>query len=183
MPSTPNWNIPYPCSGDNIDCTVFEDFTQAIQDAITAVDALSVQVRNRPAAAIDNSFNTIPVGVSTNVQFALEDFDNANMVNLAVNNDRITITVDGMYLVNANLYLTPPSTTVTSNAVAITRNGTVLYRKKSSSDTNDFTAMTLAGLVPCVAGDILRLSALWTGTGGPAATFIGRLSAQFVALP
>lgn len=183
MPVTPNWNIPYPCAGETIDCTVFQAFTQAIQDAVTGLDDLSTDILNRPAAKVTGGSQAIAVGVSTNATYTTEVYDNAAMANLGVNNDRLTITTSGMYMVTAWSVLGSGFTTITSNAVAITNNATVLYRKKNSSDTNLTMAVSVTGLINCTAGDVLRASILWTGTGGPLNTFTTDLSARFVALP
>lgn len=183
MPVTPNWNIPYPCAGETIDCTVFQAFTQAIQDAVTGLGDLSNDILNRPAAKVSGGGQAIAVGVSTNAVYTDELYDNAAMANLGVNNDRLTITTSGMYMVTGWWYPGSGFTTLTSNAVAISNNGTVLYRKKNSSDTNIAMSVTVTGLINCTAGDVLRTSVLWTGTGGPLNTFTSQLSARFVALP
>lgn len=179
---TPFWNIPYPCSGETIDCAVFQSFTQAIQDALTGLDELSFDILNRPAASVTGSSQNITVNVSTNATYTTEQYDNGTMADLAVNNDRLTIQVPGMYMVTAYSDLSTGWTTITSNAVAITQNGTVLYRKKNSSDTNLDMNVSVTGLVNCGAGDIIRASILWTGTGGPAVTFTSTLSARLVAI-
>lgn len=183
MPSTPNWAIPYPCSGDNIDCTIFEDFTVAIQTAITTLDTLTTTALRRPTAKITGSGQAIAAGATTNATFSSEEFDTAAMANLGVNNDRLTVTSDGMYMITAWSDLGSPFTTMTSNSVAISVNGTIIYRKKNSSDTNLDMNVTVTGLYNCVVGDIIRMPILWTGTGGPLSTFSSTLSALRVALP
>lgn len=180
---TPNFAIPYPCSGETIDCTIFASFTQAIQDALISVEDLTVTALNRPAAGVSGTGQAITVNVSTNATFGTELYDNNNMADLAVNNDRLTIQTDGVYMVTVWSGLQSGWATMTSNAVAISNNGTVLYRKKNSSDNDLDMDVTVTGLVNCVAGDILRCSILWTGTGGPATTSITRLFARLVALP
>lgn len=185
MPSTPNFAIPYPCSGDNIDCGVFEDFTTAVQNALLSVDVSVEEANNRPAASISMSASqNINVGAATNVQFGSELYDNDNMANLGVNNDRLTVVTTGMYMVTGFTLGNGGSvTTLTSEAVALSRNGTILYRKKNSSDDNRSMGNTVTGLINCTAGDILRLVYLWTGTGGPMSLGFGTLSARLVAIP
>lgn len=180
--ATTNFAIPYPCAGETIDCTIFEAFTQAIQDALTGLDSQSVDVLNRPAASVTGGGQNIAVNVSTNATYTSESYDNDNMADLTVNNDRLTIVTPGMYMITGYSSLGSGFTTITSNAVAITVNGTVLYRKKNSSDTNLAMNVTVTGLVNCLAGDIIRTSILWTGTGGPVSTFTSTLSARLVAI-
>lgn len=179
---TPNWSIPYPCAGETVDCTIFSSFTNAIQDALTGMDELSTDVLNRPATSVTGSSQAIAVAVSTNATYTTEVYDNGTMADLAVNNDRLTVQVPGMYMITAYSDLGSPFTTMTSNAAAITVNGVVLYRKKNSSDTNLDMNVTVTGLVNCLAGDIIRMSILWTGTGGPLNTFTSTLSARLVAI-
>lgn len=183
MPSTPNFAIPYPCSGDTIDCNIFEPFTAAIQDSLDALDVLNEEVLNRPAAHIQAFANgqTFTVNVATNVIFDTVFFDNDSMVDLAVNNDRITIQNPGMYLVAGNLRTGASFTTITSQSNALSLNGTILYRNKESSDNNNLMYIPSAiGLMNCVAGDVIRLVYLWTGTGGPDGSAIGHLMAHRV---
>ena len=180
---TPNWGLPYPCSGETIDCLIFEQFAEAVQTTLSDMNIFADTALNRPAASVNNGTQTVAVNTSTNAIYATEEYDNFNMVDLAVNNDRITIQADGIYMVNTWSSLGSGFTTITSNAVAITKNGTVFYRKKNSSNTDLTMDVNVTGLLSCVAGDIIRASLLWTGTGGPINTFDTRLSARLVALP
>ncbi|MGH7252438.1 MAG: hypothetical protein ACREIE_01440, partial [Nitrospiraceae bacterium] len=101
MPATtPNFAIPFPCSGDTIDCDAFAAFTQGIQGAITATGAAQVSALNRPAArANTNGTQTYGAGVLTTVAFNTVSYDNDNMIDLAVSATNFNIQVSGMYLV------------------------------------------------------------------------------------
>lgn len=179
---TPNWGFPYPCSGETIDCLIFEQFAEAVQTTLSDMNIFADTALNRPTASVVGGIQTVAVGVSTNATYTTENYDNFGMADLAVNNDRLTVQADGVYMVTTALILGPTFTTITSNAVAISKNGTILYRKKSSSNTDTPMAVTVTGLIGCVAGDILRSSILWTGTGGPIEVTT-LLSARLVALP
>lgn len=184
MPSTPNFAIPYPCAGETVDCDDFALFTEGIQDALTSLDALNTEVLNRPAAHIQAFANgqTFTVNVATNVIFDTVFFDNDGMANLTVNNDRLTVQNPGMYLVSGNLRTGASFTTITSQSNALSLNGTILYRKKESSDNNNLMYIPSAiGLMNCVAGDVIRLVYLWTGTGGPDGSAIGHLMAHRIS--
>lgn len=184
MPVTPNFNIFYPCESDPIDCDDFATFTNSVQDALDDMDVLAAQVLNRPTARIEVSASaqTFTVAVLTNTQFQLEFFDNDNMANLAVNNDRLTVQTEGIYLVNGSFNMSAPFTTITSEALALSQNGTVRYRKKNHFNGNVTQTLQVIGLFDCQVGDILRLAYLWTGTGGPSTVFDANLSAQLVAI-
>lgn len=184
MPSTPNFAIPYPCSGTTIDCTAFEDFTEAIQDAIDAVSVAEQAALNRPAAKVgDTDAQTFTVAVATNMTFVFEDFDNDAMANLGVNADRLTIQTDGIYVVSAMAQAAGSVTTLTSQAIAVSQNGTIRYRKKDSVRDNSPMTIHVVGLMSCVAGDIIRAVYLWTGTGGPDTLTSSDLQARLVSLP
>lgn len=63
---------------------------------------------NRPSARVSATANQlIAVSTFTFATFAVEEYDNASMVNLGVNNDRITFTEEGIYLVHAECNWVP----------------------------------------------------------------------------
>lgn len=183
MPFTPNFDIFYPCAGDNIDCTEFEVFTHSIQAALVAVDAAEQEVLRRPNARVilGSSAQTIAVNTATNVQFVVETFDNDSMADLAVNNERLTVQTAGIYLVAGTLLTGGPFTTLTSEALALSQNSVVRFRKKNHFNGNISVFLQTIGLFDCQVGDVLRLVYLWTGTGGPSGLFDATLTAQLVA--
>lgn len=184
MPFTPNFNIFYPCAGDNIDCEDFQTFTDSIQAALATVDTAEQEVLQRPNARASafSTGQTIAVTAATNVQFDVEFFDNDTMVNLAVNNERITIQTAGIYLATGSFLNGGPVTTLTSESLALSQNGTIRFRKKNHFNANTAVSLQTIGLFDCQIGDIIRLVYLWTGSGGPAGVFDASLSAQLVAI-
>lgn len=180
---TDNFAIPYPCGGDSIDCTVFQPWAEAIQAAVSSVRDTSELALNKPAAAVQQTFSaaTFAPGVTAVITYDVEDFDNNNMVNLSVNNDRITVRTAGVYLVIASSAGVGPTTTLTSEAVGITRNGVQVYRKKSGILPQGPQSLQVIGILGCAVGDVLQANFLWTGTGGPQAVeayFQARLVAR-----
>jgi hypothetical protein len=180
---TDRFSIPFPCQGDAINPAVFATWTNGIESAMAQVDTMRGLALHRPAASVTfpNALS-LPQGVATNVTFGSELFDTDNMVDLAANNDRITIRTAGVYMVEANLCLQQgPVTTYTSGRNAVTVNGTVSLARKHDDIS---VASTISGILATVLapGDILRLQYLWTGTGGPAslACQYARLSARMV---
>jgi hypothetical protein len=83
------------------------NFPAQIQDFATDVDTdVQAQVARintafaAPSVRVSATANqSIPNATLTAVTFATEDYDNAAMGNLGVNNDRITFTSTGIYLV------------------------------------------------------------------------------------
>lgn len=165
---TSKFAIPYPCAGETIDCDFFASWAAGIQDAVTQTRTLQNLALNKPAAGISTSAsNTIAVGVTTVINFDTEQFDNSNMVNLAVSNNRITINTRGLYEVIAGGEGFGPTTTLTSEALGILQSGTLRYRKKSGIVPQGPAELQVIGVLNCVAGDFIQANFLWTGTGGP----------------
>lgn len=87
------------------------DFPAQILDFATDVDTdVAAQVTeiaadlNAPSARISASANqNIAANADTFATFAVEEYDNAAMGNLGVNNDRLTFTSTGVYLVQAEV--------------------------------------------------------------------------------
>lgn len=85
------------------------DFPFQIADFAVNVDAdvdnqvtLQQTALNAPSARVTASANqAITASTDTFLTFAVEAYDNASMVNLGVNNDRITFTQTGIYLIHA----------------------------------------------------------------------------------
>lgn len=183
MPLTPTFDISYPCEADQIDCTVFSTFTEGIQAALVDVDALEPFVLHRPAAyvQVQSGAQTFPINVNTNIMFDTELFDNDTMVDLAVQNTRITIMTAGIYMVTGWIQADTGWTNLTSESANILQNGVLMYRRKTNSDTNQAMAPQTIGILQCQVGDFLQLGYLWNGTGGPVSLTQATFSANYMA--
>lgn len=181
--ATPIFGIPYPCSGETIDCTVFESFTDAIQNAVTVTQAAIDDATKRPNAQVYATGLTpqaIVIATDTTATFTTELYDNDNMADLAVSNDRLTIRTTGVYWIEAYASLSG-GTTMTSASAIIQKNGVDVYRYKAhriaiGADTIPAFALP----VDCTVGDIIQLRVRWTGTGGPASLDYRRLTASLL---
>lgn len=184
--ATATFGIVYPCSGETIDCAMFEDFTGDIQDAIDTVETLEESALNRPAARVDGAGQAITENVATTLTYTTEVFDNDTMANLGVNNDRLTVVTAGIYLVTGNIEAVTSVASPTSGAVAIVQTGTTRYRRKMSNTANTSTIMGIQviGLLSCAVADTIQLSVLFTGdaVGAPIMN-LSSLSAYLVATP
>lgn len=164
--ATPVYAIPYPCAGENIDCTVFESFTEAIQDAVDSVRVVETQALNRPAARATATSTQAGFVANTpaNLIFQVEDYDNDSMINLGVDNAAVTITTAGWYLFATSCNSTVQAT-ITSLALALSHNGTVIYRHKYSPAAANAVApgLQVIGLINCAAADVIRSVFLYTG--------------------
>lgn len=81
-------------------------------DVDTNVQGLANEINNitegAPSVRISATANqSIAVSTDTFATFAVEDYDNDLMANLGANNDRITFTTAGIYLVEADVNWTP----------------------------------------------------------------------------
>lgn len=86
----------FPAQDQALATAIDTDVDAQLDRITTALTAPSVRV-----SATANQL--IAISTDTFVTFATEDFDNAAMGNLGVNNDRITFTQTGIYLVSAEV--------------------------------------------------------------------------------
>jgi len=105
MPANTPRGYPYPIYTD------VNNFPAQAQSFANAVDAdVQAQV-NRVTAAMSaasvrlsaTANQSIPISTDTFVTFATEEYDNAAMANLGVNNTLVTIPSDGVYLISAEV--------------------------------------------------------------------------------
>lgn len=181
---TANWSLPYPCAGDTIDPSIFCDFSNAVDMALSTVSANADFVANRPTARIDRtvSSNTITVNVPTNVQFDTEIFDNDGMADLVVDNSGITVVTPGVYWASFTVGGISTFTTWARYRMRIMQNGTSFIARKFIIDTglSVFTDQNIYGALHCQAGDVIRGEYAWNGTGGPQTMTRGSLSLSFI---
>lgn len=117
MPGFTPRGYEYPLYGET------QNFPSDIQSLATSMDtdlnALFVaanHARNAPTASVQLTVpQTIPTGVTTNINFDTEIYDNASMVNLGVQPQQIAITEVGVYL----MQFTARFNAGNANAVAI----------------------------------------------------------------
>lgn len=190
---TPNFAIPYPCPGDVIDCDMFADWANAIDDALTTVNTAAEAAANRPRAMLRTLATgfAVPVNVATTIQFN-------EVTNNPVYNNGITVgafpytgfTVNppltsGFYLFSATFIPVNTVTTVTAFKASIVADNVSAGRTTASSVVgNSASPLTVThlgvmqntGLVPpatCVYQ--------WNGTGGPMNVYV-QFSCQYVSV-
>lgn len=184
MPSTPVWNLPYPCAGDTIDPSIFCEFSDAVDTALASVNENAAFVLRRPNARVDrvSNINTFAAGVASNAQFNSEYFDNDNMGNLGSDAAALTIQTPGVYWVMFSLGGFATFTTWTRYLMAISQAGTNRIFRKFMVNTAQGTPSdnTIQGVLVCQAGDVIRGAFTFIGTGGPMQASRGSLSASFI---
>lgn len=166
---TPNFAIRYPCAGETINPTVFQDFADDVEDALASVQVASTAALQRPRAATRNSSATgtaCTVAVLTTMTFTIVDFSSG----VTTTATGFTILAGGVYMVDAQF---APINTVTNSPVScagsIVQNATTRYRRKISNFGNTTVAFTenVSGLISCAPADTISAQYLWTGAGGP----------------
>jgi hypothetical protein len=105
MPANTPRGYTYPLYTDPADFpSQIQDFAQDVDTDVQALVNQTTGGLNRASARVSATANqSIPVGVATYVTWAVEEYDNAAMANLGVNNDRLTFTETGIYLVHAEV--------------------------------------------------------------------------------
>jgi len=107
-----------------------EDFARDVDTDVAAQVARITAALNRPSARCSATANqSIPANTNTFATFAVEDYDNAAMVNLGVNNDRITFTSTGIYMISAEVNWAP-----NGNATVGGREGIIVPNLGPASD-------------------------------------------------
>lgn len=160
---TPNFAIPYPCAGETIDASVFQDFADGVEAALQTVEASVAASLQRPRAAMNLLGQSIPVGVITPLVFTTTEFSSG--VTSAAGG--FTIIEDGVYSASLNVAPTNFTTTVTSWEAHIRRAGLNIYSRKVGRNPAEATANRLnnMGLFTATAGQLISFAIAWTGAG------------------
>jgi len=170
--------------GEAINAATFASFATAVEAAVSGVDVLRTLSLNRDSALVAASVGTnVAVGVATTITYDTEQWDVGGLANLGVSNDRLTIQRNGVYMFRFGSNSEVAATTMTSCAVIITKNAVAFAERKQDITAGTSThGVQASAMSSCVAGDIIRVQYLWTGTGGPLA-ITARLGARLVTLP
>lgn len=125
MPANTPRGYTYPLYSD------LNDFPAAMQDFATDVDtdvqaivtSANTALTASPSVRVSASANqAIAANTNVTVTWATEEYDNAAMGNLGVNNDRLTFTSTGIYLISAEVNFVS-----NGNATVNGRSGTLVY--------------------------------------------------------
>lgn len=181
--------VEYPCADEVVDSAAFQTFAEDLDGRCCSVSTLANSLLHIRSARIERAglgTPTFTVAVPTNITFNTEVFDNGNLANLGVNNDRLTIPVNGIYQLTAHCSGFATFTTITGYTLQITRNGGVIYGREFDPWTGAPSPITLqgtanvAGIAACTAADIIRAQFSWSGTGGPATLAVASLTARLL---
>lgn len=161
--TTPNYGLRYPGMYDVVNADSWLDLSNDLETAFAALDVKRQKALNRPSARAVAGTNLIAASTTTTVVFGSETFDNANLFSFGAP-DRMTLSA-GLWLVLAETTMLFGYTTATSLRTIITINGAAHTSQKTAAVIQPVAHLT--AFVEASAGDLLRMQARWTGTGGP----------------
>jgi hypothetical protein len=152
----------YPVYGDPADFPAqVLDFATDVDTDVAALVARQTAALNRPSARVSETANQ-NIAANTNVfaTFATEEYDNAAMANLGVNNDRLTFTETGIYLVTAEVnFSSNGNATVNGRSLLFVANlyGNLAHDSRRGAQNMD-TEMTITTLYQVnTVGDFIRV--------------------------
>lgn len=164
MPAnTPNRAYTYPLYTDTQNFpAAIQDLAQDIDADVEAVENQILLSYNQPSAHISAAGQVIPSNVSTTCTFTSEDYDNDGMVNLGVNNTRITIQTPGIYVLNGFIrILGNGNATLSGAGLTLASSGGVIANPALSSkrlDNDKSTSICATTLhITLAAGDNITM--------------------------
>lgn len=160
---TPTFSIPYPCAGETIDPQVFQDFADAVDNALLTVQGLQNLADQRPSAASDASGSSVPVGAATPMTFDSNDF-NWSITPIAAG---FTVGLGGFYMVDFNITPLNSTTSVTSVTADILVGGSSRIHRKISKNPATASAdrLNVSGLIQVPSATNVTFQTTWTGAG------------------
>lgn len=148
--TTPIYAFPYPCPGDTVDATDFQDLALAIEASLITVDADYLLALNRFNVDQQSNIQTIPAGVDT-----------------VITTGQYTIPADGAGIWIATGHVIPTSTPGTTNALRIRmRQGvTSRFGFTANAEGNIPRNAMAVGPIVAAAGDVMSATVLFSGVG------------------
>lgn len=163
MPANTPRGYTYPLYGDAVNFPAqIQDFAQDVDLDVQALVTAQTAALAAPSARVSATANqSIPTGGGgTFVTFATEEYDNAAMANLGVNNDRITFTSTGLYLIHAEInFASNGNAVVNGRAMTLFTNlgNEIAWHSGRGAQSMD-TELSLTFPYNCtVAGDFTRV--------------------------
>lgn len=181
MPGTTSLGIPFPYANEVADAVSVKNLADEVDVELNAAITAATLTTKRPAALVKRTSGTQSFATGAafaNLTYTTEMFDNDGMGNLGANNERLTVTTAGVYLISGLWFLDPSynETEVTSSNFIITINGSVLAGRTAR--------FVLGGALSIMhrlsAADIIRTQFKWVGTGSPKNITQAALGARWI---
>lgn len=165
--ATANEHLPYPYIAETVTAASQQSLATAIEASLTSVDVLRLDALKPPTSMANRvSSSAITVNTDTVIQLSNQNIfnDPTSIHSISVNPDQFVMPTAGIYYVHGEANLA--ATTLTAVKVAITQNGTQVFAHQSSPKGSAAGwILETDGVVVAQAGDIIRLSCRWSGTG------------------
>lgn len=194
MPAvTPNFAIPYPCPGDNVDCFDFNTWAEGIDSALAEVTQVAAQATLRPRAMLRtaDTGTPIPVGVTTGISFNLAGgpvYNEGMDVGAFPHTAFRTFNPDysGWYIFCAQFTPLTVVGSVTSFSATISvgnpavLTGRTLASSAATTIAQPISLITMGRLDAFDPTSVAFCTWQWTGAGGPLSVYC-QFSCQFMA--
>jgi hypothetical protein len=173
MPGTTSLGLRYPLMGETVDATSWQNLANDIDALMTSIKTIRDKAFRTPTASIGvlgsavNSASTVLV----DQQFTIVHWDTNSMVNLGVNNDRITVPAGVWYVrFTCNSYTGTTTSTYSRVMVRDTLGNQWGSQSTGSGITGGqgFGPFSVSTVILANQTVGIKGSMQWTGTGGPA---------------
>jgi len=154
---TPNVSLRYPLYTEPVDGAqqiknLADDINAALLATQTSIGAITAR-KSAVVLATTNQAN--PNTVATIMTYVSEILDNDNMANLGVNNDRLTVQTNGLYLVQTTVLM--PAAANGKRRLELLKNGTVMAsQQRENAGAGAEVRLNLCMLVAGVATDFFQ---------------------------
>lgn len=174
MPATPNFAIPYPCSGDTIDAAAIQAWADGIDLAVSSVQDQADLALNRPSLYVQSppTGQAYATGVAADISFSTATFARGSYT-FTLPTTTITVNTPGIYRMSGQISMMGSLVTTTTRWRVELRAGTQLTsRLVNFGDLAAVVSPLVAeGLFIVTAGTVVTLNLQWIGTGGPTTAF------------
>lgn len=136
-----------------------QDFAQDVDTDVQAqVGRIATAMAAPSARVIATANQAIASNTPTFATFATEEYDNAAMGNLGVNNDRLTFTSAGIYLVQgAVIFASNGNASVNGRQVALTIGGVNRATESRAGSQTIATELTVSHLIQVSAAQFVQM--------------------------
>lgn len=154
---TPNLNLRYPLYTEPVDgAGQIKNLADDINFALSTTQASLGPINARKTAEVTaTAAQANPNTVATIMTYTSEIVDNDNMANLGVNNDRLTVQTNGLYLVQTTVLM--PAAANGKRRLELLKNGTVMAsQQRENAGAGAEVRLNIVMLVAGVATDFFQ---------------------------
>jgi hypothetical protein len=148
--TTPIFALPYPCPGDIVDATDFQDLANAIEAVMVNIEADYTLALNRFNVDLSGAVQTIPAGVDT-----------------VITTPQYTIPAGGagIYVVSAHLFPASAPATINATRIRVRQGVTSRFGFTQNNELNTTRNVMTNGPIVAAAGDVISGTVLFSGAG------------------